>query len=89
MTATNTGNFPALLRIEIVGTLVNPKIIIGDRWYELNTTTTNLVFTNENGKLSVTDNGVDVSAYRVTGSKNLFVQAGSNTVQVQSDNYYD
>lgn len=77
------------MRIEVTGTLVNPKIIIGDRWYKLNTSTTALVFTNENGKMSVTDNGVDISSYRATGSKNLFVSAGSNPVQVQSDNYYD
>lgn len=84
-TATNSGNYPAPVRVEIIGSIQDPKITNRNngRFYGLTgITTTQFVLDGTIRPLSVTDEGSDVSGYRTAGSVTPMLVPGDNLISI-------
>jgi len=84
-TATNSGNYPAPVRVEILGEITDPKITNRNngRFYGLDgVTTTSLVIDGTVKPLSVKDGTSDVSGYRLTGSLTPMLMPGDNLISI-------
>lgn len=86
--ANNLWNFEAPCKIVLKWDLHNPKItnLANNRYFWLNTNTTNLVIDNTWSDFIVTDEGVNVKQYRQTGSKQMFIAPWVNQFVVYADN---
>lgn len=85
----NAGSFQANVRIEISGTVVNPKIInlTNSRYYGLTMTTTDVVYDNTVKPIIVTDAWVSVTGNRTAWSKWVTLNPWSNRILLHGDNY--
>lgn len=86
---TNEGNFQTPCKIEINGTVVNPRIHNLTTWkfYWVDTTISNFVLDNTDINTIVTDWGVDVSWYRADWSSLIFLEKWDNHLILLWDNY--
>jgi phage-related protein len=84
-TVTNAGDYPAPVKITIVGTVEDPNVrnVLNGRYYRLTgVTTTNLVIDGTAAPFTVEDGGLDVSGYRAAGSVTPMLSPGANTLAV-------
>lgn len=94
ISCTNSWNRSAPVRISVVGSITNPKIIntTNSQKYRIDKTTTNLVFDNTNQtndprkRLVVTDSGTGITGYRNSGSS-VYLDPGENKIAVIGDSY--
>lgn len=86
---TNSWTFQANVKIEITGTVQNPKIInlTNSRYYGLNITTNNLVYDNTVKPIVVTEWGVSVTGNRIAWSKGVTLNPWLNKILLHWDNY--
>lgn len=87
---TNNGNFVSPLRIEIIGSIMNPKILnlTTGRYYKLDWyTSIDLVIDNTSNIFLVEDNWVNVKSYRAAWSQLLFLEVWSNNIVLLWDDY--
>lgn len=88
----NQGNFAAPCKIEVVGTVIAPKVLnvtTGD-FYGVSSTTSDFILDTRSSKAIITDAGVDASAYRISGSKYVSIAPGINQILLLGSNYsYD
>ncbi len=84
----NNWNFMSPCKIEVVGTVVNPKILNTLTWwyYKLWTTTTNLVIDNTWKTPVVADDWVNVSWYRTDWSTTQYIYPWVNDMLLLWDN---
>jgi hypothetical protein len=83
--ANNAGNYPAPIRLEIIGEIENPKVTNRNngRFYGLSgVTTTQFVLDATVRPLSVTDDGDDVSGFREAGSVTPMLMPGDNLISI-------
>lgn len=85
----NLGNFAAPCKIEVVGSIISPKIdnITAGTFYGVSSTTSDFILDTRSTTAIITDAGVDVSAYRMSGSKYISILPGVNTMLLQGSNY--
>lgn len=89
-TITNLWNFASPCKIEVVGTVVAPKIynVTSNVFYGVSSTTSDFIVDNRGSSNAIiTDAGVDVSAYRTSGSKYISIVPGANVILLQGSNY--
>jgi len=86
----NNWNFPSPCRIEVVWTVINPKVLNTKNWwyYKLNTTTTDLVIDNTWKQITITDWWNNVSGYRAEWSTTQYIYPWVNDILVLWDNLH-
>lgn len=91
ITFASAGNLPAPCKVEIVGTMVNPKILnlVTGEFYKVNTTTADFILDNRWTSVSVLDGVTDISGYRASWSTQVYVLPTTNQFVVLCDNYSD
>lgn len=85
---TNLWNFSARCRIQLIWTLINPKIINHTNWrnYWLTATTTNLILDNTWNTFIVEDVWIDKTSNRISWSVSILLTPWNNVFTLLADN---
>lgn len=89
ITVNNYGNFAAPCKVEVIGSIVAPKInnTTSGQSYGVSVTTTDFVLDTRGDTPIITDVDVDISAYRSSGSSYISVLPGINYFVLQGSDY--
>lgn len=84
----NLWNFSSKCKIQVVGAISSPKIqnITMGQYYGVFTATTNFIVDARSTPI-ITDNGTDISAYRMSGSQYIEIIPWINSIILQGSDY--